>query len=69
MRNKQSVLKISNSILSDKTFLQWRSSQVAAACVACGRDYCHLFPTWPASLQETTGYHIQSLSAIMDHLR
>ncbi|XP_042879250.1 cyclin-J-like isoform X1 [Penaeus japonicus] len=54
--------------LQDQVFLQWRCSQVAAACVACGRLCCHLLPTWPVSLQATTGYHLQSLSQLMDLL-
>lgn len=53
---------------SDQVFLQWRCSQVAAACVACGRLCCHLLPTWPVSLQATTGYHLQTLSQLMDLL-
>ncbi|XP_071551157.1 cyclin-J isoform X3 [Panulirus ornatus] len=52
--------------LQDKVFLEWPSSQVAAACVACGRLCCHLLPTWPVALQATTGYHLQSLSQLMD---
>nr|XP_027223385.1 cyclin-J-like protein isoform X2 [Penaeus vannamei] len=54
--------------LQDQVFLQWRCSQVAAACVACGRLCCHLLPTWPVSLQATTGYHLQTLSQLMDLL-
>ncbi|XP_066974464.1 cyclin-J isoform X1 [Macrobrachium rosenbergii] len=54
--------------LQDQAFLQWRSSLVAAACLACGRFYCHLLPTWPLSLEMTTGYHLQKLSHIMDLL-
>ncbi|KAG7158616.1 cyclin-J-like, partial [Homarus americanus] len=54
--------------LQDQVFLQWPSSQVAAACVACGRLFCHLLPTWPVALEGTTGYQLQALSQLMDLL-
>ncbi|XP_076046897.1 cyclin-J-like [Oratosquilla oratoria] len=54
--------------LQDRVFLQWQCSQVAAACVACGRLYSHLLPTWPEHLQNISGYELSTLSQLMDLL-
>ncbi|XP_063860233.1 cyclin-J-like isoform X2 [Scylla paramamosain] len=50
----------------DRAFMQWPTSLVAAACVACGRLSSNFEPIWSATLETTTGYTIQSLSQIMD---
>uniref|UniRef100_A0A0P4WN69 Cyclin N-terminal domain-containing protein n=1 Tax=Scylla olivacea TaxID=85551 RepID=A0A0P4WN69_SCYOL len=52
--------------LHDRAFMQWPTSLVAAACVACGRLSSNFEPIWSATLETTTGYTIQSLSQIMD---
>ncbi|XP_068218254.1 cyclin-J-like isoform X2 [Palaemon carinicauda] len=54
--------------IQDYLFLQWPSTQVAAACLACGRVNCDILPTWPLPLETTTGYTLQMLSQIMDEL-
>lgn len=49
----------------DTVFLKWPNSQIAAACLACGRLSCQFVPTWPDALQKTTRYSIQSLARLM----
>ncbi|XP_063860243.1 cyclin-J-like protein isoform X3 [Scylla paramamosain] len=66
LENQLKLTALTVIMLADRAFMQWPTSLVAAACVACGRLSSNFEPIWSATLETTTGYTIQSLSQIMD---
>lgn len=66
---KRKVLELADLALLEAEFVYFKSSKVAAACIATTRFIFGLEPKWPRSMEVTTGYRYVDIQPCVELLR
>lgn len=65
---KCQTVGLANLTLSEITFLYFKSSIIAASCIAAARIQYRLSPTWPAAMEDMTGFSYIHIDECLQHL-
>lgn len=65
---KCQAIGLANLTLSETIFLYFKSSIIAASCIAAVRIQFRLTPTWPSDMEKMTGYSHLDIDQCLQHM-